>query len=49
MLGIEFNFITGAMLGIAHIEGDEEDEYEWAIALGLSVLQVTLFKFKQAE
>ena len=46
MLGIEFNLITGVMFGIAHIEADEEDDYEWAIAIGLAFVQVTLFKFK---
>jgi len=47
MLGIEFNFITGVMVGIAHISPDEEDDYDWAIILGLAFVQITMFKFKE--
>ena len=47
MIGLDYNLIHGLMFGITHIEGDDDDDYSYCIALGLGFIQVILFKFNE--
>jgi hypothetical protein len=44
LLGIDL--IMGLVLGIEHLsgEGDEEDEYQWMIAIHLGIFRITILK-----
>ena len=49
MLGLEFNFINGLMFGLAHVPGDEDDNFDFCIPVGIGFIQVIFYKFKTTE
>ena len=49
MLGLEFNFINGLMFGLAHVPGDEDDDFDFCVPVGIGFIQVIFYKFKTTE
>ena len=46
MLAIELNFVMGLMFGIVHISGDEDDDFNFCVSVGLGPVQVIFYNFK---
>ena len=44
---VMLEFINGLQLGVEHISGEEDDEYQYAIVLNITFLRLVFMKMKQ--
>lgn len=44
---VMLEFINGLQLGVEHISGEEDDEYQYAIVLNIAFLRLVFMKIKQ--
>lgn len=42
MIALHFEFIVGFALGIEHVSGDEDDDFEWAVGIHLGIIRISL-------
>lgn len=42
MMTLHFELIVGFALGIEHVSGDEDDEFEWAVGIHLGFIRISL-------
>ena len=48
MIGISFEIISGLTVGMEHDSGNDEDEYNWLVAIHLGIFRILFISFKQA-
>lgn len=46
MIGIAFEFITGLTVGLEHDSGQEEEDYNWLVAIHLGLVRIMIISFK---
>jgi len=46
MIGIAFDLLVGIVVGIEQDSGDEDDDYNWLIAINLGILRIMIINFK---